>query len=121
VNRDAWETAGIVVGTLGGFLAFVGAVCAALVKAGRAARRVSRFLDEFLGHDGEPGLVERFETLTATVERISAQVFPNGGSSLRDAVDGVRSELIDHLRVADERTAELDELARKVRLRSAHE
>lgn len=105
-----WINAGIVVGVLAGGLTFIGAWCAALVKAGRAVRRVSRFLDEFLGHDGEPGLVQRVDSLASTVdamtvkvERIKAQVMPNGGSSLRDAVDQVRNELREHIRTANAR------------------
>lgn len=102
---SAWSNAGIVIGVLAAGLTLIGAWCAALVKAGRAARRVSRFLDEFLGHGDEPGLVERVDGLAETVERIKAQVLPNGGSSLRDAVDQVRSELREHIRTANSRSS----------------
>lgn len=41
----------------------------------------------------------RLQTLTDDVSTISAQVFPNGGSSLRDAVDHVATDLKAHREV----------------------
>lgn len=101
-----WLNAGAVLGVLVAFVALISACCAAALKALRAGRRVSRFLDEFLGDGKTPGLVERVETLDASVGRVSAEVFPNGGGSLRDALDDVRRELRDYVRAASGRAAE---------------
>ena len=70
--------------------------------AWRVLKRTTHFLDDFFGEperDGlaaRPGVMARLQALTDDVCVISAQVFPNGGSSLRDAVDQVSADLKEH-------------------------
>lgn len=108
----AWETAGAVVAVAGGALALLGGLGAAAVKGGRLLRRVSRFLDQWLGHghgtERVPGVIERVELLDRRSKAVEGQVFPNGGSSLRDAVEhvrgqveAVRAELAAHLHAVE--------------------
>lgn len=64
-------------------------ILAALLRWGwRLTRKFHRMADQFLGDPdrGIPSLPDR-------VGAIEKEMRPNGGSSLRDAVDGVRSEV----------------------------
>lgn len=69
----------------------------------RSARRLGHLLDEVLGMEARgarpavPGWAARLDEIQADVGKIKAQVFPNGGTSLRDAVDDVNVKLEDHL------------------------
>jgi hypothetical protein len=112
-----WEKTGYTVGAIAGFLGLIGAVGAALVKAGRSLRRIGRFLDQWLGH-GEgrhraPGVIERLDIQDQELARIRGQVLPNGGSSLRDVVDEVRRRLDDHLIDAERSRLELQQHLRE--------
>lgn len=115
---SAWETAGVIAGVAGGILALLGGLCAAAVKGVRAVRRVSRFLDQWLGHgvgvNRVPGVIERVECLDERTRRVEAQVFPNGGGSLRDAIDAAREQLTEHLQSASARDDRIEEINRKL-------
>ena len=100
--------------------ALVVAVCGIATWAARWAwrilKRTTHFLDDFFGEperDGlaaRPGVMARLQDLTdelggistqvrlntKELSRISAQVFPNGGTSLRDAVDNLTADLKAH-------------------------
>lgn len=98
---SVWQNAGVIFAALVGFLALVGSLCAALIKAGRFLSRTARLLDQFLGH-GEgpervPGLVERVDQMGDELARVKSQVLPNGGGSLRDAVDELRKRFDDYV------------------------
>ena len=87
--------------------------------AWRLLRRTTHFLDDYFGEpsrDGipaKPGVMARLQALTddvaqvgvqvgqntADLSRIKSQVFPNGGTSLRDAVDSVAAGLKEHREV----------------------
>lgn len=115
---NAWETAGAIVGSITAFLAFVGALCAAAVKGVRAARRMTRFLDQWFGH-GEgvervPGVLERVSQLDARGRRVEGQVFPNGGSSLRDTVEVIHGQLAEHLVASAINLERFDAIERKL-------
>lgn len=74
----------------------------------RAARRLGHLVDEVLGVEAHgsrpavPGWAERLDRIQDDIVKIKMQVFPNGGSSLRDAVDDVRKRLDDHLGEAEQ-------------------
>jgi len=100
-----WQSAGLVLAVLTGGLGLVTAICAILLKAIRFVNRVGRLVEQFLGH-GEgaervPGVVERIDSVTGDVAKIKHQVFPNGGGSLRDAVDELRERFNEHMRMGD--------------------
>jgi hypothetical protein len=104
----AWVTAAV---------ALVCAVCGLVAWAGRWAwrilRRTTRFLDDYFGepaHDGlaaRPGVMTRLQTVEHIITEVHGQVFPNGGTSLRDLVHQTatdvsalrgRVELFEHQR-----------------------
>ena len=90
----------------------------------RTVRKLERLVDDWQGTEARPGVPARpgvMERLTAQDEAISAvrqQVLPNGGSSLRDAVDQTRARVedmdgrlsrhMDEARVRDERIDALE-------------
>ena len=80
-------------------LAVTGCIAWGLRWGWRALSRVTRFLDDFMGEPARagvaerPGVMARLQSLTEEVTQIRAQVIPNGGSSLRDAVDRVSADL----------------------------
>jgi outer membrane murein-binding lipoprotein Lpp len=98
------------------WVAIATAACTALAFLGRrlwhlrqralhllaAARQV---LGDFTGTEGRPGIparpgvMEQLSALSDAVARLNAQVIPNGGSSLRDAVDQVADDLREHREV----------------------
>jgi len=71
--------------------------------ARRIARRVEEFIDDWQGvHarpgvQGRPGVMTRLETIERSIGVVADEVRPNGGGSMRDAVDRV-----------DQRTANLN-------------
>jgi hypothetical protein len=92
----AWSLALV---TVAGLAALAWRTVRAAVRAGR---RASRALDDILGAparpgtEARPGMLDRMTRLEARVERVEAELRPNGGSSARDALDRV-----------DRRTAQL--------------
>lgn len=78
-------------------------VLAALWRAARRARRVAHRVEEFIddwqgvppraGVEGRPGVMQRLADIEHRVEAIAAEVRPNGGSSLRDAVSRVEASV----------------------------
>lgn len=106
MSTSAWTTAGIVIGAIAGIVGLVAACSAAFVRSMRVVALVVRFLDTWNGH-GEghartPGMAERMDSQDAELARIRAEVLPNGGGSLRDAVDEVRRRLETHLTETEE-------------------
>lgn len=85
--------------------------------AWQAARKLGHFLDDWFGEDsrpgvpGRPGFPERLgrvedqvtslsrevSEVRQTVSNISRELHPNGGSSMRDAIDRM------HIRLADDK------------------
>lgn len=90
---------------------WIGAVAALLgalgaVKWGPGAfrffRRIVTFLDDWSGTPprdgvpGRPGVMARLAAVETTTADILAETRPNGGGSLRDAVNAVRQDVAEH-------------------------
>lgn len=99
----------------------------------RILTRTTHFLDDFMGEPARqgvperPGVMKRLQCLTEEIAKIQAQVIPNGGSSLRDAVDQLTADLAlvaadmsEHRRVTSpaimQLTADVAELRGRVEL-----
>lgn len=68
-------------------------ILAGLLRWGwRLSKRLHQLADAFLGNP-DPDPSKHRPSLPERVESIEKQLHPNGGTSLRDAVDGVRSEV----------------------------
>lgn len=58
-------------------------------------RKAEAFFDDWSGeaarpgHDRVPGVLERIAVMEQRLKRVEAEVKPNGGGSLRDAVDRI--------------------------------
>lgn len=59
-------------------------------RRGRAFfRAIAKFIDDWFGEDGKPGVVDRLDIFDARLSAIEHELQPNSGASLRDAVDRV--------------------------------
>jgi hypothetical protein len=93
--------------------AIVTAACGALLWLGRRVWRLRQrgrhmlakaklVLEDFAGTEnrpgvpGRPGVMEQLQALRQSTAKLNAQVIPDGGSSLRDAVDQVAGDLREH-------------------------
>lgn len=71
--------------------------------AWRGFRNLGHLIDELLGVEARgsrpavPGWAARLDQIQGDVSKIRDQVFPNGGTSLRDAVDDVRHRFDEHV------------------------
>lgn len=106
------------VGAYAGIAATIGGLVAGGFAAGRRVwrfiRKVSHFLDDWLGDDGRPGvparpgMMVRVLRLEVKQDEISTQLLSrNGGSTLRDnlyetnrRLAALETKLDDHMRVA---------------------
>ncbi|WP_424639937.1 hypothetical protein [Embleya sp. AB8] len=65
----------------------------------RTGRRVETFMDDWYGEEGRPGvparpgLMERVGGMEERLARMEHELHPNGGLSLRDAVDRTNRQL----------------------------
>lgn len=66
----------------------------ALVALPALMETVEKIQKEIIAEDGE-------HTLREEIKGIKAQIIPNGGASLRDAVDKVGKRLDDHIQAAE--------------------
>lgn len=83
------------------------AICAALAvlaggatvaaKAWQVLRKISSAVDDWQGEPARPGVLERPGVMTR-LAAIEAQLHPNGGASLRDAVDDLAKQMDQHLK-----------------------
>lgn len=104
---------------LSAITAIIIAVCGIAAWAARWAwrilKRTTHFLDDYFGEperDGlvaRPGVMARLQDLTDDLTSVRAQVFPNGGTSLRDAVDHVAADLTAHREVTSPAIRQLTE------------
>jgi hypothetical protein len=86
-------------------LALAAAVLGCLAWAGRKVwrtfRRTQDFLDDWGGHEprpgveARPGVMERLQTVEFILGEVRGQVFPNGGHSMRDDLNTLRSDVAD--------------------------
>ena len=67
----------------------------------RVTRRTMRFLDDWQGETAReglpavPGVMARLKSVEGLVASISAEMHPNGGSSLRDVVHKTAADVAD--------------------------
>jgi hypothetical protein len=82
-------------GIAAALVAVVAGVAAVVRWGRRLARNVEDFIDDWRGTPSRPGVPERAGVMErlATIERrtevVAHEVRPNGGASLRDAIDRV--------------------------------
>lgn len=94
-----WESVALVGGVIVTGSAVLGLTVRGLVGVFRSARRFFDMVDRVAGvpargaRSAEPGALDRLDDLAGHVGDIRAQLYPNGGGSLRDAVDKTRAEL----------------------------
>lgn len=119
----------VTVGTVVGAFAIIGTVIGAIFKLGKAIwnlnRRFGHFLDDWNGEpsrDGQPGRPGALARISA----VEKELKPNGGSTLKDAVNRVEASIgemqghmltntgrlercTDMLEALDERVADLED------------
>lgn len=61
-------------------------------KAWRGWRKVGHFIDDMAGEPARPGVAKR-PSLIERIAAIEAEVKPNGGGSMRDAVNRIEGRL----------------------------
>jgi len=90
--------------TVAGLL-LAAAIIGAFIVIGKAAvwlivvmRKFARLVDDLTGEpprpgapEGRPGMLDRLASIEARVAKVEQQMEPNGGLSLRDAVDRLAS------------------------------
>ena len=85
---------------IAGAIGVISGALTGLVGAGAALLRVERrgrqLANGLLGDEHHPGMLRRMDQLDQEVARINAQVHPNSGTSLRDAVDRIERDLAAH-------------------------
>lgn len=94
MNLQTWIGAGVVLGVILSALTLAGLI-------GKPLRKLARQNDEFRedwygqparpGRDAVPGVPER-------LARMEKELHPNGGGTLRDAINRVEQRLEDHIR-----------------------
>ncbi len=94
MNLQTWAAAGIVLGVILTALTLA-------VMIGKPLRRLAKQNDEFRedwygqparpGRDAVPGVPER-------LRRIEKELHPNGGGTMRDAINRLEQRLEDHIR-----------------------
>lgn len=95
------ETVWAAVAVAASAVTVAGAVGYATRRALRGLRKLGRLTDRVLGvpADGDtparPGLLAQVDKLAADVAGLTAEMRPNGGSTLRDAVNRVEKKLGD--------------------------
>ena len=92
----AWITAALALAAaVLGCLAWLGR------KVWRGWQRTENFLDDWGGHPerpgvpARPGVMERLQSVEFTLGEVRGQIFPNGGTSMRDDLNAVRSDVTE--------------------------
>ena len=89
------ETVGVVLGVIVAALAVLGAAVAGGRTVLRLYRGLTNLVEDWRGEParpgvaGRPGVMARLERIELRQQRIEAQLLPNGGASLRDAVNRI--------------------------------
>jgi hypothetical protein len=91
-----------IAGWLVGLAAGLGALGWLVTKAWRGLRGIGHLVDDLRGEPARPGVPERpgimsrLATLEQDVSRVRSEVTPNGGGSMRDAVNRIETKLREH-------------------------
>jgi hypothetical protein len=88
----------IIIGGATTALASIGFI---LHKLYHFVQSVTRFMDDWYGTEDYPGVVERlahgnarFDNIEKEISIVKAELFNNGGSSLRDSIDRIEAAVI---------------------------
>jgi len=81
---------------IGGVTTALGSIGYFITKMFKFIQSTTRFMDDWYGTEEFPGVVERlahgnarFDTLEKEISTIKAELFTNGGSSVRDAINRI--------------------------------
>jgi hypothetical protein len=102
------ESVGVLLAAILAAAGILGLALKTARKAWKGLRNLGHLVDELLGIEARgsrpavPGWAARLDQIQEDLGKVKAQVFPNGGSSLRDAVDGLSDRLDSHLAEAAE-------------------
>lgn len=110
--NPAWVAALVaLVGILGGFFLW------ASRSTWRAFTKVNQFLEDWngapgdsRGHSTRPGVMERISRQEALMTDVQLQVHPNGGGSLKDAVNRTEVAAGDNGRAISELSGQVNDL-----------
>jgi hypothetical protein len=87
--------------TIGGFASAIAAIGYVLAKGFKFIQSATRFMDDWYGTDEHPGVVARlaegnarFDKIEEEIAIVKAELFNNGGSSLRDSIDRIEKAVI---------------------------
>ena len=81
-------------------LTALGVIAIFAKKSFSAIRKMVRFLDEWLGTDEKPGIVQRLDKIEYDVAAIHKEVTYNSGTSLKDAVHRIEEfQKVNHKRI----------------------
>jgi hypothetical protein len=88
----------LVVGGIATALAAIGYI---LARGFKFIQSATRFMDDWYGTEEYPGVVERlaqgnarFDNIEKEISIVKAELFNNGGSSLRDSIDRIEAAVI---------------------------
>jgi len=81
---------------VGGIATALAAIGYILAKGFKFIQSATRFMDDWYGTEEYPGVVERlahgnarFDNIEKEISIVKAELFNNGGSSLRDSIDRI--------------------------------
>jgi hypothetical protein len=87
--------------TIGGIASAVAAIGYVLAKGFKFIQSATRFMDDWYGTEEHPGVVARlshgntrFDKIEEEIAIVKAELFNNGGSSLRDSIDRIEQAVI---------------------------
>ena len=82
--------------TIGGVASAIAAIGYVLARGFKFIQSATRFMDDWYGTEEHPGVVarlsegnERFDKIEKELATVKAELFTNGGSSVRDAINRI--------------------------------
>jgi hypothetical protein len=87
--------------TIGGVATAIASIGYVLARSFKFIQAATRFMDDWYGTDEHPGVVARlaegnarFDKIEEEIACVKAELFNNGGSSLRDSIDRIEQAVI---------------------------